>query len=774
MNIVRSKDSLFARRLLAPIACASVGIVSVFALEVSPVGRLAPDLAWTALLGTVAGIAIPRASLRLVTVIALVSLGFASGPISLGSAFVALVVALTLAVHSGWQASTNDASSSPAAFLAPSAIGAPLFFATLSFQDHGVQFLSAGVASMIWIAFVIAMFFGLDSRDRTRVAVIGTAIAFAGLAILAGAAIQLRQSYEASTVAQAHLTNGLRMAREGNIADARESLSLASTRTNAAIEPFSSVFVRALRQVPVAGQNLEAAQTVLVPADGVIQTAHQTLQRTPELDALVDTEGVALGEVQALALGVDRLLAAAMELQTALTSERSDWVVAPIDQRLRTVADRTAAVEQLSQVSLASSIDRILGSAEPRSYLVLFGNTAEARELGGFAGGTALITVEDGSISLERADRPTVLNDTATTPTVLTQPSTQRFLEHQPWLYSQNYTALADFPTLAPLLADLYPNMGGAEIDGVIYFDVQALAALLGIAGDLHLPVADIDVTADNVVDLVHIGQYELFPVRSDREAFLSELIAATFENLTTIDATPSGDSLTPLLRAVQQDRLLFVPFDEEEFAVVEALGMVGELADRDGDDFLAVSHLNGGPNKLDTYLDRSVEYVVNVDPVTGALDASLEVTLTNSAPAGLPSYVAGNRNGYPDGTNRAVVVIHTPHEATNWQGGDEPELHRRWQEFGLHRYEQVVAIPRGESRVVSVQLTGSVNPGRYELEIGHQPLVRNDEFSLSLTPTTGTFETNDRRLMALNETVQGTFALTHDTQITPTLIPDE
>lgn len=208
---------------------------------------------------------------------------------------------------------------------------------------------------------------------------------------------------------------------------------------------------------------------------------------------------------------------------------------------------------------------------------------------------------------------------------------------------------------------------------------------------------------------------------------------------------------------------MLFAPFDGEEFTMMEVVGLVGAVPEVDGGDYLAVSHLNGGPNKLDAYMHRSVDYEATVDPITGDLDATVTVTLSNDAPAGLSNYAAGNQHNYPVGTNRAIVVVHTPHNAIEWTGGHEPELTRSWIEFGRQRHEQVVIVPRGSTRTVTLQLEGSVAPGDYELSVGHQPLVHDDAMTINVVPTTGRY----------GPEVRGAeFTLSTDTELVTTWTP--
>ena len=685
------------------------------------------------------------------------------------------MLTISLVNDSGWSTSIYAAHRSPAWLRGFAWVVAPasLLAATLMLHDHGRPLSSAALAGLIWLTLIVASWIQLPTRSRRRVAAFTGIGSLAVTAVVASAALNLRDAYDSTRIAEAEIRNGLLAAKDTNFDAVEESIERASFNLSNAADSFGSPFVSALAHTPVVGPNLQSVDEVLVSANKVINSGQSLAGETRQLDQLIGDNGIAVPKVNRLTEEADALLNRAQDLHGTLVKERNVWVLPALDTRLREVAERTAPLDELGELSFANAVQGLLGGQEERAYLVLLGNTAEARELGGFAGGMALLRVDDGDVTLERMDRPLTFNEFPTDPSVFTQVPPQRFLEHQPWLFAQNYTAMIDFSSLADSLADLYPNMRGEEIDGVAYIDPRALAAVLGLAGEVHLDQANMTVDSESISHLVNVGQYERFDERSDREEFLGELIATTFDEVLGAGAELKFENLPALVSAIRQDRLMFVPFDDEEFATMEAAGLVGALPESEGQDYLAVSHLNGGPNKLDAYLHRTVDYQAEVDPRTGEITATVTISLENRAPLGLSNYAAGNQHDYPVGTNRAFVVVHTPHDAVEWTGGDEPELTRSWAEFGLQRHEQVVIVPRGQSRTVTLQLRGSVNPGDYQIDIGHQPLVHNDALTVLVEPTTGRFGESAKRS---GHELRAEFDLAQDTELsavwTPVAIP--
>lgn len=300
------------------------------------------------------------------------------------------------------------------------------------------------------------------------------------------------------------------------------------------------------------------------------------------LDGVVEEQRLMVEQAERVAQHGDTAIAHAMELHRNLQGERNVWVLNSLGRRLDALSDRVDPVAEMSGVSLVDSARHLLGSDEPRSYLLLLGNPAEARELGGFAGGSAVVRVDDGQVSLTRADRPKVLNENATTPAAFTSAPPQRFLEHRPWLYAQNFTAMIDFPTLAQTLGDLFPEMSGSEIDGVVYVDSTALAALVGLVGEVHLEDADRTIRADEVSGFITIDQYDIeFESLQDREDFLGELIGAIFDAMLGPETELKLENLRPVLDAIREDRLMFAPLDDSQLSAMKALGIAGGSNER-------------------------------------------------------------------------------------------------------------------------------------------------------------------------------------------------
>ena len=103
-------------------------------------------------------------------------------------------------------------------------------------------------------------------------------------------------------------------------------------------------------------------------------------------------------------------------------------------------------------------------------------------------------------------------------------------------------------------------------------------------------------------------------------------------------------------------------------------------------------------------------------------------------APAeGWPHYVLGNSVGLPPGTNRSYVSIYSPFALDEARLGGQPVSIQSELELGHNVYSLFVDIPPGGSVDIELDLTGSVDGRRYDLELPVQPFATPDELQVNL-----------------------------------------
>jgi hypothetical protein len=264
------------------------------------------------------------------------------------------------------------------------------------------------------------------------------------------------------------------------------------------------------------------------------------------------------------------------------------------------------------------------------------------------------------------------------------------------------------------MVANEWEAYSGEKVDGVLAFGQGIVQYMLAATGPVTIDDTTIDST--NVIDFLSLGVYEKFPDATDKNEFVSKLVAELFSRLQTgqfdIESLLTATSTTPT-----GDRLLaWAKKDETEQTIVDA-GYGGVVSTDYGPTALLAIN-NGGGNKLERFLDVTVDYSLgecSADASAHTRSATMTVTLTNNAPAsGLPEYVSP-REDYAStveekavGSNLEVVSIYLPVGAeegdTTVDGEDE------FGYVGVERDRNVLAfdvdLDPGETKIVVVPWT--------------------------------------------------------------------
>jgi hypothetical protein len=383
-----------------------------------------------------------------------------------------------------------------------------------------------------------------------------------------------------------------------------------------------------------------------------------------------------------------------------------------------------------------------VGGDGDRTYLVLFTQPAETRGLGGFIGGWAELNASNGKIRLTDSGKGGELNRVPNRAerTISGPPEyLTNYSRFRPAFYIQDATLSPDFPSVAQVMGELYEQTTRHHVDGVIAVDPYGLEELIQFTGPLQVDGVDRRLTADNAADYLIHDQYLDFTDEEgradeiERRDALSEVGREAFDQLVNGDIPGPrrvGDVLGPV---VEQRHLMVYGFRPEEEEFFDALRAAGRLeAPASSDSFMLVTQ-NKGNNKIDSYLNRSIDYLAAYNPSTGELESVATITLRNDAPAsGLPLAIIGsNDQGLPLGTNSMFFSFYTPHllrEAT--LDGDRIPMEVQ-REGGYRKYSRFLELAPGQEVTIELALMGELPRGSdYNLQIEHQPVVHPDSLS--------------------------------------------
>ncbi len=533
---------------------------------------------------------------------------------------------------------------------------------------------------------------------------------------------------------------GLDAVRAGDTTTAVDKLDRAQRRLRSADDGLRAAWLRPARVFPVAGRYLAAGRDLTAASLDVLDPALRSARLADDdalriVDAHVDLDAVA-----ALRPPLEDTLAAVPGARAAVAQLQTEPLPGPVAREVDDL-DRTltnAIDDGDTALEALDLVPQLLGGSGPRRWFVLMQTTSEQRASGGIAGGYGVLSVDDGTLELVEAGAAAELTDPGEEWQLgSVADEYERFAGFGPERYFQNVTNVPNFPAVGEVISQIYPQAGGAPVDGVISVDPKVLAALLELAGPIEVPNWPEQLTADNVERALLHQQYLRFADDSQAgDQFVTDVIQATFAKLQTGDLPAPGKFVHELAPMVRAGRLkLYSPRPAEE-ALFETMGADGAMPAVDGDFFELVTQ-NSGQSKIDWFQHRTVDYQARYDPVTGQVNATATVTITNGAPAeGQSELVIGG--AFPDegplGRSRLYVDFYS---ALNLDGftidGTQSGLSRD-RAYGRNLYWTIQTLLPGQTITFQLYLSGLLDPGSpYRLDLGMQPVVWPDDVSVSV-----------------------------------------
>lgn len=506
--------------------------------------------------------------------------------------------------------------------------------------------------------------------------------------------------------------------------------------------------------VPLLAQQVRAVHAMARAGADLATVAAASIEEA-DVDRIRLVDGrVDLDAVRALQAPLRRADEALVRARSQLASVGSPWLVAPVAGRrveLLERLDTAAASAQLAAVAV-EALPTMLGADRQRRYLLLIQQPAEARGSGGLPGNFAEITADDGVLDLVRVGRSDELIAGGIPPAerVVNMPEVFDVLygyedDLMGW---KNLTFAPDFPTVAELARQLYPQSGGAEIDGVLSIDPTALAALLDLTGPVDLPGGR-TLTSDNAEELLYFEQYLVLDDRGgndERVELLGDATVLIWGRLTS-GSLPGTRALADVLGpSVAAGHLRFVAFEPRPARLLDRLGMTGAMPQPRADG-VGFALQNLSQNKIDWFSERAAEYEAAWDPGTGEITGTYRVTLHNAAPAGgLPDYIIGwggsadAEEATAPGEQLSLLYLHTVGRPVAVRGGVALEQRGPTVRNGQWHVTPVrVRVPPGASTVVEVDVDGTIPRGSpWTMDVLRQPSIRGDELTVVLTLADG------------------------------------
>ena len=308
---------------------------------------------------------------------------------------------------------------------------------------------------------------------------------------------------------------GLRLLGDADLDGASAALQQANGKFEKADSRLSSPLGVVAAAVPVVAQHREAALTLSSEAADLTMLVSDLLDDLgPDSLAVVDSS-VDLDAITEFTVALDEIQHSLDRLDSEVERVSSSWLVSPLKVRLddlsADISEQRARAD--TAMDVVAQLPALLGADEERTYLLMFTTPAEARGLGGFTGNWAEITVDRGTLTFSRFGRSDELDEAA--------PAGSRTVSGpNDWLQRYGRYGFTTGPggtvgsvpfkniTMSPLMsstgqviADLYPQSGGREVDGVFAADVYVLAELLEFSGPVEVAGTDLQLDAGNAAD---------------------------------------------------------------------------------------------------------------------------------------------------------------------------------------------------------------------------------------------------------------------------------
>ena len=577
--------------------------------------------------------------------------------------------------------------------------------------------------------------------------------------VLAGLFLGLRYKDVPGDVAQARAA-ARRLANQANALTPAsldratvERLSTSVAKLDLAMGPLRELaiddpLVGLLKAAPVIGQQLDAAESLVIAGDALTEAADIGLGLATEVvelqEANLEDRAIPLmpGLVELMATSgeeADRLGRLVTEARTALEAIPDD-ALAPIVEARDLVAEPLDTYAPLldTYVAYDDVIPGMLGWGDDKRYLVLAQNPAELRPSGGYAGTVGMVVLRDGSIVEQRFRDAHELTRQPGLPFIeAPEPLVEHLLgPDQSWrLADANWAA--DYPTAAQESLQHYITETGEEdIDGVIAITTYALDRLLQVVGPVDVPQHGVTVEPGETT-LTLLGATRGTPTSVEGRKEVLDVLARRLTARLLSMPPARWVATAEALEDIGSERMALAwMVDPKAQALVEDSGWDGRVLGETGD-YVYVVESNVSPtSKYNLVIDRADSLVVQLDEAGDAVSSLRMDWANDAAEPGEPHASLREFSNNEDGFYGAYVRVLVPDDAelvtaSGHASEDVRSVERVTDESGRTAFANYLFMPPGESTLtylwtVPEAAVQTEDGWRYELTVQKQPGARS------------------------------------------------
>lgn len=552
--------------------------------------------------------------------------------------------------------------------------------------------------------------------------------------------------------AQALISQMKAQALDFDIAGARSTFNEVKTHTENAIELTSDPLWRTFESVPSLGKNLTVVRELAAASGDVLTDVAEPLLAVADKinpaslapkDGAIDVTPFqdAIPAVAAASAGT----AASIEAISAIDVKGTIPQLAAARDKVTGLLTSVQPLLVLAN-SILPLLPPALGSDEPRNYIIMFENPAEARPLGGTALSFAVVNVDKGKINLAQTiSAGSEHFDSYITSVIPVPEGVQDIFPNNAFgSFIANATLRPSFITASEMTQEMWIRQFGYSVDGIVSIDPVALSYILRATDPIALASGD-QLTPDTLVSLLLNEIYQRYNSgdpevdNAQQDAVYSEAVAATFSRLTHGPLNPKALVLALMQAATEHRVMLWSTRPDEQEALV-ANGFAGELPKSDETtDRIGLYLQENVGSKLNYYLTSNVRLAQGSCRSDGLPNyrASMDLTSSVPDPASLSPSILGQWEveKVDPGVQRMIVLLYAPPGSTILRitvNGEDYPIET------LHDLEYPVAkarvlIPPGGTVTVAYDFVGgqpgtrllaaNVTPGVHATAITTEPL---------------------------------------------------
>lgn len=519
---------------------------------------------------------------------------------------------------------------------------------------------------------------------------------------------------------------------DGDTAGSKATIAQISQLTASAEKETTGQLWKSAEWVPVAGPNLVAARVVAGSVNDLVTHAITPLTAI-DLKALMPKDGaIDVANLQKLAATIETADASVTRIRTSLDKlDRS----ALIDQVASGVAKLDAAMAKIEPTvtpihNALTILPKALGADGPQHYLLIFQNNAESRGTGGNPAAIAMLTAENGKISLTQQAGSQDFHNGRTDPIIPLNPETEALYGTKIGRYIQDSTLSPDFSETAQIVRAYWAESFGTPIDAVASFDPVALSYLLRAIGPVTMPAPFGEtLTTDSAVPLLLNQVYAKYPDPAVQDQFFAAAAKSVFDAMVTTHADPKA-LLMALVQASNEGRLMYSPGDKAQADLLAGTPVGGNMpTDNAKTTALGVYIDDITEGKLDYYMQMGISASSTQCQKGAAPTFTTTVTMQNTLdPAAVPTlpvYIAPGRF-FPKGDVSTDMYFYGPVGSTLTGVTIDGQPVAVGGQPHLGRTAVKVNVNTSPGQTATIAASFSAPAGTYgALEVRHTPMVK-------------------------------------------------